>query len=371
MMLASPSAVGAAQEPEPFVVEGRVANGTADGAAPQGLMLRVLAFARDRVAGTWEAESEPGGGYRVEGVERVPGASYWIGADYEGATYLEQMEVPNGPTATRDLTVYDSVDVNPGIRFEQSAIVVSSVDEGKGLISLFEIHSVVNPTDRAFVPRPGGGGGPNTFLVFGLPPDAFDVIPQLGLDQSRIVQIDRGFASFSPLLPGRTEVAFQYRVPLAGSELRIGRTVRYPLSTMRALSPAEGPELRSETLAPGEAAEVAGRQYRSLAGGPFAEGASFDLTIAGIPGGPAPGAPFPTPMLGLLGAAVGVAALLFLTRGGRAAVLTPAAREALADELADLEFERRTGRVSQSGYEAARTAILKRAPDVVIPEETG
>src|SRR5439155_2353041 len=124
------------------------------------------------------------------------------------------------------------VPTEPGIPFDQSPLIVSEVDESRRAVKVTELHTIVNPKDRTFAPRMDGPGGPAGLLVFGMPQSSFDFTPGRGLDSSQIVEIGLGFASLSPIYPGRRELSFSYRFPYSGGQATFARTVRYPVHTV-------------------------------------------------------------------------------------------------------------------------------------------
>jgi hypothetical protein len=358
----APSPSASAQGFGPFTLEGSLSNGTEGGPVPAGQVVRVVGFTPDGVTQTWDGTTEADGSYRIGGIERMDGATYAVGTDYSGATYVDRVEPPVGDLASRDLVVYEGSVTDPGIRFEQSAIVLSAPDEARRSLSVLEIHTVVNPTDRAFTPRSGGPGGPAGLLVFGLPPNAAELTSEIGLDPSQVVQIDRGFASFTPVLPGRVEIAFRYRLPYGQGTLPITRTARYPISSFQVLAPAEGPQIESAQLAQAENAAVGTRQYTRFNGGPFAAGSTVGFTIVGlrVPGGAL--AQIPPAAVALAGTFLAVVGVM-LGWVRRQRLLAPGEAkldgEYLVEQIVELDLAFADGRISSEEHQARRTALLR------------
>lgn len=295
-----------------FTVQGRLDNGTAGASLPESLPVSLFAFTSDAIVGTWETQTDASGFFEVAGVPETAGAALALVVDYEEVSYSARVTRAEGQSrVTQDLTIYESVTLDPGLRFEQTAIVIGEDPARSGTLSINEIHSITNPTDRTFAPRADGPGGPAGLLVFGLPPDAAGLTPGLGLDASRIVQIGRGFASFVPVTPGRMEVSYSYRLGYAQSDLRIERTVRYPVDLFRVIAPRGGPSVASEQLTRSEVVAIGDRQHQTLAGGPFAPGTLVALSISGlnVPGGIFASVPPAVPVA--VGTAVGLLAIGF------------------------------------------------------------
>ena len=306
----APSAAAQGGDPGSFSVEGRIENGTAGATDPQGLTVTAIAFRREAIERTWETTQDTLGRYRFADLPVIDGATYLVLTEYQGAPYVGDIAPTPGAAQDRNLTVYESTATDPGLRFEQSAMVVSEVTGPPGSFGMTEIHSIVNATDRTFVPRSDGPGGPAGLLVFGLPPNAADLTPGLGLDPSRVVQIGRGFASLMPVPPGRTEISFSYRVPFSENVYLLERTIRYPVETMRVLAPARGIDVQSDQLSASGLVEIGGRGHRTLQGGPFAVGTTLAITVSGLPGAPV-GLPEPVSpgLVGGAGTTIGLLAI--------------------------------------------------------------
>jgi hypothetical protein len=283
-----------------------------------------------------------------------------VAVEHQQATYLVQWD-PDVPRSV-EVAIYDAVSVNPGLRFEQSVLIFSLPEDGVQALMVTEIHSVVNPSDRTFLPSADGPGGPEGLLVFPLPPNAGDLRPLMGLDPSRLVQIGRGFASLAQVVPGRSEISFSYRMPYNGDAIRIDRTIRYPVATLRLLAPRTGPELASDQFPTRGEVTVAGRQYARLEAGPLAVGTAISVTASALP---LPGgllARIPPPAVAAAGIFCALLLLaLYLARsrtGDDAGSAEPA--EEWLEEALQLDIDRQAGRISDVEYQGARAALLDR-----------
>ena len=343
-----------------FRVPGRIVNGTAGSVVPEGLSVRIVAFQEGNITEAGQAVTAPDGSWLAENVQQVPGATYVAAADYQEATYLAQLQPGTAPV---ELTIYDVSSVNPGLRFDQSALVYSLPEDGLQALTVTEIHSVVNTSDRTFLPRADGPGGPEGLLVFGLPPDASDVRPLRGLEPGRLIQIGRGFASLSQVNPGRSEISFSYRVPYSDEALRVDRTIRYPADTVRILAPASGPKIDSAQLPTATSVTIAGRQYQTREGGPFPVGAPIAVMLSDLP---LPGgvlARVPPAAAAGAGLLVGLLVLtLYLRRTPRRDSMV---QDGLDDELLEralqLDLDLREGRLTEADYQAARGELIAEA----------
>ncbi len=356
-----PRLADAAQETETLTVRGRVVNGTSGGGIPVGQPVRVIALGTERVQGSWDAPVQEDGAYSVPEVVRIPGATYAVGIEYAGATYVDRVDVaPDSSVAEKDLTIYESVAVDPGIRFEQSAVVLTAPNAERGTLEATEVHSIVNPTDVAFVPSAQGPGGPAGLLVFALPPGSTDLTPLMGIEPGSIAQIDRGFASMMPIYPGRTDLSFRYRFPYTESTFHMERTIRYPAESYRVLSSEAGITLRSAQLTESTQADIGGRTFQTLSGGPFDRGTVIAVDVSGLPGRAFSFTGIPLWTITALGAMAGLAAVYLGWRRSAqtVAMVIPRDEEEIIDRLVGLERDRAAGRIDEDTYREARRELV-------------
>jgi hypothetical protein len=364
LLLAGASPLAAGQSIDVVNIQGQVSNGTADGPIPVGRTVRVIALVNERIQGSWESTVQNDGSYVIEGVPRLPDATYALGLEYGNAAYVDRVDLaPDASVATRDLTVYESVAVDPGIRFEQSAVVLSAVNAERGTVEATEVHSIINPTDVTFVPSPQGPGGPAGLLVFALPPGSVELTPLMGLDPSQVVQIDRGFASLMPLYPGRTDLSFRYRFPYSDAALRLERTLRYPVDSYRVLSSEAQLDLQSPQLAETTRADIGGRAFQAISGGPFDRGTAVAVAVSGLPVRGTPLGAVPLWIVTALGALVGIGTVAYAWGHTRADVhaASPGGEDEIVDRMVALERDRAEGRIGEDAYRDGRQALVARA----------
>jgi hypothetical protein len=362
LILAAPLEAG--QEATAISVRGQVTNGTANGPIPTGRTVRLIVLVAERVQGSWESTVQEDGSYAIEGVPRLADATYAVGLEYGYAAYVDRVDVsPDGGGAVKDLTVYESVAVDPGIRFEQSAVVLSAVNPERGTVEATEVHSIINPTDVTFVPSPQGPGGPAGLLVFALPAGSTELTPLMGLDPSQVVQIDRGFASLTPLYPGRTDLSFRYRFPYSEAALRLERTLRYPVDSYRVLSSDPQLGLQSSQLAEATRADIGGRMFQAVSGGPFDRGTALAVVVSGLPLRSTPLGSIPLWTVTAIGALIGTGMVAYVWGRGRTpvAVAPRADEEAIVDSLLALERDRADGRIGEEAYRESRQALVASA----------
>jgi hypothetical protein len=264
--------------------------------------------------------------------------------------------------ATRDLTIYEATSTDPGIRSEQSAVVLAAVDPERGTVEATEVHSITNPTDLTFVPSPQGPGGAAGLLVFGLPMGSTGLTPLMGLDPSQVIQIDRGFASLTPIYPGRTDLSFRYRFPYTGSSANFERTLRYPVESFRVLSSEAQVALASQQLPESTRADIGGRSFQALGGGPFERGTTLAISATGLP---AQSTPFTFPLWTISAAGAldgfGIVAYAWGRTRSPGAPVAPRNEEEIVERLVALEQAYRRGQLGEADYREQRQALIAAA----------
>ena len=123
-------------------------------------------------------------------------------------------------------------------------------------------------------------------LRFGLPPQATQLRPTLGLRPEGMIQVDRGFASSDPVLPGEQEYAFAYRFPYVAPVYAFSLALPYGAAPVRVLVPA-GPgwalDVAGPDLAPLGEVDVGPRRYRVWGGGQVPAGGRLQVELRNLP----------------------------------------------------------------------------------------
>jgi hypothetical protein len=208
-------------------------------------------------------------------------------------------------------------------------------------------------------------------VVFGLPAGATGLTPLMGLDPSQVIQIDRGFASLTPIYPGRTDLSFRYRFPYSGSSASFERTIRYPVESFRVLSSEAQVALSSPQLTESTRADIGGRSFQALGGGPFERGTTVAVAATGLP---AKSTPFTFPLwtLSAAGALAGMGIVAYAWGKTRPANtdLAPRDEEEIVDRLVGLERARAAGELDEAAYRDQRQALIAAALALSSPPAT-
>ena len=168
------------------------------------------------------------------------GARYQLTAVHQGVAYQTPVFALGELPAPLELRVYDVTGRDPGLRTERVLLTFGAVDAGRQEVAVTQLQTLVNPSPAAY--RPETTGDPMGLLRFGLPPQATQLRPTLGLSPESLIQVDRGFASSDPVLPGEQEYAFAYRFPYVAPVYAFSLALPYGAASVRVLVPA-GPGL--------------------------------------------------------------------------------------------------------------------------------
>lgn len=263
-------------------LQGTVVNGTVDGTTPAGLAVTVHVF-QDRVkVGERTVETDSAGHFVVEGLEIGPRYVYFPTVEYGGASYFpaRPIELDGAMPTDVEIRVYEPTDAEDVLAFERSNFLV--LDVTPQALSIMEMGAVANRSDRTYVGGATTGGTPPT-LRFNLPAGAIDVSPQAGLSATALEGTRDGFVSTSPILPGRHEIAFSYRLPFTSPTLDISRRQEYPTATFNLFIPDTGLTVTSAELRSLGINELGGQRYQVYSAQGLTRGSQLSIRLAGLP----------------------------------------------------------------------------------------
>ncbi|HEX7072351.1 MAG TPA: hypothetical protein VF190_16170 [Rhodothermales bacterium] len=291
-------------------------------------------------------------------------------ATYKNVRYTSSMILlTNQEDATADITVYETT-TDPGvISVVSRGIVIAAANRETGNLELFEILSLDNTSDRAYIGQDG------TVLRVPLPEGATQIIPQPGFDFGE-PRVDEGaLITTGPVAPGSHDVMYAYLVPYTGSQAVLNIGSAMPTDSLSVLVQEDTFKISSPSLQDAGTADISGSKYHVLSTQQPVVGDVVAVTVSGLP---KPGASDSSrgPLYAALAASVGLLAaggLVFQTiRRRRDADASPAAeaepdgsdaledeRLELAAELNRLDDERAAGRIDEETYQQERGEILE------------
>lgn len=314
------------------------------------------------------------GTFSFSGFPADPAHSWQVLVDYAGASYVtNKLTFAVGkPRQTVRLGVYEPTADDSLLTIDATNIVLTPPDASTHEIPVLELDTVVNGSQRAFIPSttPRNGGPPN-LLRFSLPPDASQLAPASGIDPRDIIQISTGFGVLTPLLPGQTNLDFSFRAPYTSSTLTFSKSIIYPTKALRVLAPMGALRIASPQLGAASTQKIGSQNYQVLTGTNLRAGSVVQLEMSSLPGiSPLAFLSQPQALVGIA-VVLALAVLLLLAwyvrdrvRSRRAASLSESsepARRALELQqrelliaLARLDDRYEAGGISQQEYQAQR-----------------
>jgi hypothetical protein len=233
-----------------------------------------------------QADVDAGGRFSFTQVDTDPANNYEIGVQYEGAPYFSDKITFAAGEASRQvsLDVYEPASDDSTLSMATTSLLIEPDSANPDLVVL-ELNSIVNSSDRTFVPSTTPrNGGPPPLLRFSLPPNASDLVPGDGLTQDDVIQINTGFGAMIPVAPGSHDIGFTFRQAYQTSGQNFSINVLYPTKSFRVLMPADGGQVNSSQLQRLQDQSIGGKQYRLLSGSNLRPGQTVSLSFSGLPG---------------------------------------------------------------------------------------
>ena len=384
LLLLLPSAIAAADG----VISGTVVNGTADGSVPADVAV-TLYFLRDgEIVEQRTQVTGPEGAYCFSDLPTDPMLAFVVVAAYTQVPYnTPELKFTEGTAVQAPpLIVFEASQDASVVRVVTDVLIIAPGEESSGMLSVIEIVRLANDSDRTFLATGGAGAGApmDRVLRFALPVDAQDLTMLSGLNAQNVVQIDRGFGVFMPLLPGEREVMFGYQLPYSGNTLSLTKRTVYPTDQFAILAREEyGLRFNADQLEV-QADPIGDRRYLVGSTNSLAARAEVSVQIAGLP---APSIRVrlerlfdrardtQAALFFLLGVVLILPVLyaVYRMRGGlrrrataTAAVATavPEAGEALLLEIAQLDDESAAGGIAAEKYRRLRAEKKQRLMEI-------
>ena len=384
LLLLLPSAIAAADG----VISGTVVNGTADGSVPADVAV-TLYFLRDgEIVEQRTQVTGSEGAYSFSDLPTDPMLGFVVVAAYIQIPYnTPELNFTEGTAVQAPpLVVFEASQDASVVRVVTDVLIIAPGEESSGMLSVIEIVRLANDSDRTFLATGGAGAGApmDRVLRFALPVDAQDLTMLSGLNAQNVVQIDRGFGVFMPLLPGEREVMFGYQLPYSGNTLSLTKRTVYPTDQFAILAREEyGLRFNADQLEV-QADPIGDRRYLVGSTNSLAARAEVSVQIAGLP---APSIRVrlerlfdrardtQAALFFLLGVVLILPVLyaVYRMRGGlrrrataTAAVATavPEAGEALLLEIAQLDDESAAGGIAAEKYRRLRAEKKQRLMEI-------
>jgi hypothetical protein len=377
MALAAPASAQEGATLSGTVVHGRTGEPVVDAMVSLAVLDGVALVSQE------SARSGPDGAFAFS-VVPATGRTFFVSVDYAGARYSDSRSL--GTLAEPvELMVYEATTDSGVLEMDSHSILVTGADPDEGFVEVLERVTVFNRSGTTLVADTGSGGMPN-LLRFALPAGARNLDVRSNLVGGDILEVDRGFALTTPILPTPDEphqFEFVYRVDYEGDAVDLSRTLRFGARTLTFVVPVDA----GEPLAPGleslGSAELSGRFWRLMEGADIAPGTVVSLGIGALPHpslwarlARVGGDWYLLYVLPALAGLVAAAGLWWTLRRRTSAVAltgsTPAERRAnVLAQAAALEEARAGGSVDEGEYQRRRAALKAALMRLGVEERTG
>jgi hypothetical protein len=358
-----------AQQTEPIVVAGEIANGTAGGAIPPDLPVTLHVFSAVEEMGVYTTTASADGSFRFDQVAVVEKATLIARVAYEDVAYfsdpatlepgLQELSLPG-------VSIYETTEDPADVQVTQLHVFASVAGDR---LRVSEFHLLGNSGDRTYVGARDPESGERVSLTFSLPEGATNLSfdgPGIG---ERFLAREGGFADTQPVLPGAatSEVFFNYELPYRGG-MQVERTFGLPVASVALVTPDEGIALEGSGLTSAGAVDTQMGPALAYTAGPLTAGESLAFAVVERPSdGVVPAASGPVPTrnttgevaIGILTLGLAGATAYLLWRSPTLGEPTPDVRP-LIRSIAALDVDFESGRVEEQAYRQKRKALKQR-----------
>ena len=373
-------------------ISGTVRNGSDGAEIPVGLEVLLHQFGDVGQIDVVRALVEEDGSYTFPAVAPQDANTYAVTTNYLGVLYSTPVELPLGSQSV-ELLVYEVAESIDVIRLEADVMAIVKGTDHKSL-SVLEVVSVVNDSDRTFLPDLDQPANFN-FMRFSYPEGATNLDVEPGLPGGQIINIGTGFALTAAVAPGIHQVTYTYNVSYSGSTAALTRSFPMGVDSFRLLLQGDLGKVEPGQLVGLPPVDVGGTLYATWEAADLNPGDRVTFVVAGLP----------TPSwwertkdnlddavilkIGIPSAlaAVLIGLLLFALISPRWRVRTPVAvgasllsgqvdvievdapgRERLVQEIADLDDLHERGEIGEDEYRSLRETAKKQLLKVALAE---
>lgn len=226
--------------------------------------------------------TDDSGRFRFAGLAASASTTYTLTTRYRGVEYQTTVRTLQTPEflETHDLVVFDSSD-DVSLQIDVSHLVIE-VDPATRDLTVMEIAIISNPTDRTLIPSTKGLSASGRTLWFPLPRGALHPEVIEGLDEISSDD-DDGLGYSGPILPGKRQVVYSYRLANPGSSFSISKPLAYPSRKVTVLMADVGQRVTSTRLVGQESIKIKDRNYLYLTGDSFEGGEKLELSVTNFP----------------------------------------------------------------------------------------
>ena len=249
---------------EKFDISGVVVNNTGDSSPVGGAMVTLNIRRLNNEIEIQHATTAKDGTFVFESVDSHDDALYEVFISFDGVVYRKNLGSPLNDSGqiTMILTVYSASDSSDIVSIFNTSILFTDVDVKRSRIYVMEMVTLHNETDFTYIP----GDGPMELLRFGLPIGSEGLYVETDIPQADWVQVDKGFALITPIIPGKHELLYTYNFPYEGTREVINRRWRYGAENLRILIPSDLANIKVDLGTEATNINIEGMEYLVVEG---------------------------------------------------------------------------------------------------------
>jgi len=395
LLILSSRGPGIAQaQTAPSPVSGRVVQGTAGAALPQGLQVVLLTIdnAAGQIIERTSAAVDGEGRFSFGAPPAGPGLTYQLAANLPG-NYAPSLDLTDlSDWSDVEIKVYESTTSLEVLRVTSYVLLVPVVAPDARSIGVLAVANLLNSSDRVLqvdLAKPDLTG--LDLVRFTLPEGYMDLAVESDLPAGNTMEIPTGFAITNPVPPGEYNILMTYGLLYEGGTVTLPLRLPFGADVVRVMLADGKGTVRAEGFGAAESVILNDTQYTAVEGRNFQRGASFEVTLEGLP---QPsfwerGVQFfegrmyilitiwvaAAVMLGLLVYAYVASrrrpALAVACADAGSAEALMAERKRIVDEIAALDDDHAADKVSDADYAAKREELSAKALHLPSSQATG
>ena len=254
----------AAYKPGSGVLNGRVVQGTADGAAVEGIEVVLEGFVDFEPVVAFTATASADGSFSFLDLSTDSSVVYFASATLQGISYSSPILMYGAGESSLEtaVNVYEPTDDDSGITIERAHWIV---DSQPGALVVGQIYAYANSSDRAFTGKTVEGTQLSVTVAISLPPGAVEITFENGELGGRFQQVGHTIYDTAPVVPGADtrQIIVRYALPYNGTSAEFAGSLPYPAQSLNLLvSELPGMAIEVTGLASMGAQEIQGEVYQ-------------------------------------------------------------------------------------------------------------
>ena len=246
------------------VLNGRVVQGTADGAAVEGIEVVLEGFVDFEPVVAFTATASTDGSFSFVDLSTDSSVVYFASSTLNEISYSSPILMFGEGQSSLEtvVNVYESTDDDNGIAIERAHWIV---DSQPGALIVGQIYVYGNSNDRAFTGKTVEGTQLPVTVAISVPPGALEITFENGELGRRFQQVGHTIYDTAPVVPGAgtRQIIVRYALPYAGASTEFAGSLPYPAQSLNLLvSELPGMAIKVTGLASMGPQDIQGEVYQ-------------------------------------------------------------------------------------------------------------